>query len=280
MPRILFALVLSAALAGLGACGQKDQSTGDDQQAENGMDNFVPNGNAEDTSSASAEEDAAATSTDDAMAAEDQPVTAETLPGTGDDGATPDATAAMSHDASDPGEDQFQRGFYEEAMDTWKQEAEEGNDYAAYRLGVEYFDGQRVPRDLEQAAHYQQLAAELGNPAAMFELASYYEDGIGMDQNIQEAASWYLQSAERGYPPAQHNVATMLEDGEGIEQNLVEAYVYYSLAIEAGFRVNFVQDEESGEAQFVDPREHLRDLMTPEQIDQAEAELADWTPIQ
>lgn len=264
--RLLTASVLSLGLVALTACGSGDEDQTSEDQTAALVEDVTENSGVDEMAGIAADE--AERTTQDA--GED----------TSEEMVVQDPTSAMSHDGEDTGEDLYQRGFYPEAMDQWQADAEAGDAYAAYRLGVEYYDGQIVPQDLEMAARYQQLAADLGSAAGMFELASFYESGIGVDQNIAEAASWYLASAERGFPPSQHNVATMYEDGEGLPQDLVQAFVYYSLAIEQGFRVNFVQDEESGEATFIDPRDRLREMMTDEQIAAAEAALADWTPAE
>jgi len=269
--RLLTASILSLGLLGLAACGPGDEDqASEDRATQTQVEDATADGGADEMAGIAAE--------DGEEAAGD--VSAEDLPGMGGEVATQGPTSAMSHDGDDTGEDLYQRGFYAEAIDQWTQDAEAGDAYAAYRLGVEYYDGQIVPQDLEMAARYQQLAADLGSAAGMFELASNYEDGTGVEQNVAEAARWYLASAERGYPPSQHNVATMYEDGVGMPRDLVQAYVYYSLAVEQGFRVNFVQDEETGEATFIDPRDRLRGMMTAEQIAAAEAALAAWTPVE
>lgn len=263
--RVFAASILSLGLVGLAACGSGEEDQTSEAQVS------------EDQVAAALFDEAVEDDSADEMA---DAVADDFEPGIEVNEITQSPTSAMSHDGDDTGEDLYQRGFYPEAIDQWQADAEAGDAYAAYRLGVEYYDGQVVPRDLELSARYQQLAAELGSPAGMFELAASYEEGVGVEQNISEAARWYLASAERGYPPSQHNVATMYEDGVGLERNLVQAYVYYSLAVEQGFRVNFVQDEETGEATFIDPRERLRGMMTEEEIAAAEAALADWTPVE
>lgn len=260
--RLLAASVLSLGLLGLTACGSGDEDQTSEDQTAALTEDVIEGGGVDEMAGIAAEEPE--------MATED----------TGEEMVVQDPTSAMSHDGDDTGEDLYQRGFYPEAMDQWQADAEAGDAYAAYRLGVEYYDGQIVPQDLEMAARYQQLAADLGSAAGMFEIASFYEEGIGVEQNIAEAASWYLASAERGYPPSQHNIATMYEDGVGVPHDLVQAFVYYSLAVEQGFRVNFVQDEESGEATFIDPRDRLRGMLTDEQVAAAEAALAAWTPVE
>ncbi len=185
-----------------------------------------------------------------------------------------------SHDATDSGEDMYRRGLYAEAIAQWESDAEAGDAYAAYRLGVEYFDASQVERDIPLAARYQQLASELGNEAAMFELASFYEAGLGVPYDIEQAGAWYLASAQRGYPPAQHNVATMFEDGVGQPQDLVQAYLYYSLALAQGFRANFAFIEGQDSAVFSDPTEHLEEIMSAEQLAEAQALIESFQPIE
>jgi len=193
---------------------------------------------------------------------------------------TQNPITALRHNPEDTGEDLFQRGFYDEAIEQWRADAEAGDAYSAYRLGVQYFDAQHVDQDFEMSARYHQLASELGHPAAMFDLATYYEDGRGVAVDIELAAQWYLEAARRGFPPAQHNVATLFEEGVGVDQDLVQAFLYYSLAIEQGFRVNFVQDEITGESVFLDPRDYLRDRMTAEDIAEAEAAVEAFSPVE
>lgn len=273
--REVTALILGLALLGLAACGQEQAAQ---PGGEDGLDAEAPSESAANETPEEAEDagEAAMAETPGDVADTDLAEAGESAT----DGIVPDPTSAMSFDADHEGEDLYQRGFYAEAMDRWREDAEAGDSYAAYRLGTEYFDGQIVERDLETAARYQRLASDLGNPAAMFELASFYEDGIGVEPNVSEAAAWYLEAARRGYPPAQHNIATMYEDGAGVEQDLVQAYVFYSLAIEQGFRVNFERNEGTGTSVFVDPRVELRGRMSDEQFAEAQAALADFTPTE
>lgn len=191
---------------------------------------------------------------------------------------TPDATSEGLHQATDEGEDLYRRGFYREAIEYWEVAADEGDAYAAYRLGVEYFDANVLERDMHYAILYYQRAAELGHAAAMFDLAGFYEAGIGVEPSIEQTAHFYLQSALRGFPPAQHNVATMFEAGEGVPQDLVRAYMFYELALRQGFRVNFADISEEG-ATYIDPRILLAQEMTDEEIALAVAEADAFEPI-
>jgi len=257
--RSIAVIALICLFGGLSACGPE----GEDQSSEVPVEPTLP---------------------DEELAAEAQILTEEDAPefptGFGEETLTPNSTTALSHNPADDAEDLYRRGFYREAIEAWEVAAEQGDAYAAYRLGVEYYDGQIIDRDIPLAARYQQMASELGNAAAMFELASFYEQGLGVRPSVEQAAAWYLESARRGYPPAQHNIATMFEDGAGVEQDFVQAYVFYSLALEQGFRVNFVQNEASGDAIFMDPRDRLQESLTAEELAAAEAQLEAFSPIE
>ncbi len=186
----------------------------------------------------------------------------------------------INPDAEDIGEDLYRRGFPLEAMALWEANAESGDAYAAYRLGVEYFDAHHVERDVPLAIRYQQLASDLGNGAAMFELGSFYEAGLGLPQSFDQAAGWYLASAQHGYGPAQHNVATMFEEGLGLPRDLVQAYLFYGLAIQQGFSLSFDATHEELQAAPANQLERLAQLMSGEEIDEAEALIENFSPIE
>lgn len=208
---------------------------------------------------------------------------AEAMPDQVTDAADPitdDDPSIQNTDVADVGEDMFRRGLHEEAMGLWEANAEAGDSYAAYRLGVEYYDGNYVERDMALSLRYQTLASELGNAPAMFELASFLEAGIGVSQDIEEAADWYYASALRGYAPAQHNVATLFEDGVGVRQDLVQAYLFYGLAAEQGFHVAFAQVHGENTTEMENQMDRIAEVMTEEQIADAQTLLESFVPIQ
>lgn len=257
---VLLPVVLFGMSLGLAACGDSNPP-------------------AEEPAPSAALGDAAQEETDMATAGEE---TVEDVPPAFAEASIPEnPTSEGLHDGSDPGEDLYGRGLYREALEYWEVAAEdEGNAYAAYRLGVEYLDAQVLERDIPTSVRYQQLATELGSAPGMFELAGFYETGIGVQQDIDRAAQLYLQSALRGFPPAQHNVATMFEDGVGVPQDPVRAYMFYALAIAQGFRVNFEQPHGGEELLFVDPIARLESTMSDDDIALAQNLIATFEPME
>ena len=229
--------------------------------------------------------DTADTGTEEMVAAPETPVVEEAIEGTENataemqeqaaavepaDPVIPDVSGvgdpAVSFDPTDAGEQLFQRGFYSEALARWEEDAEAGSAYAAYRLGVQYYDAHHVERDIATSARWQQLGAELGSAPSMFELGSFHEGGLGVPHDMEAAADWYLESARRGFAPAQHNVATMFEDGTGVGRDLVQAHLFYTLSVEQGFRANFLPLGDGGETVWVDPRARLELMMSEEEL--------------
>lgn len=138
-------------------------------------------------------------------------------------------------DSNDPGEKDYKKGLYPEAVAYWTAQAANGNANAAYRLGVEHMDGKVVKRDFAKALQYHRQAAEAGNPMSMFDVGTIYEYGYGVTKEIGQAAVWYGRSAQYGLAQGQYNFATMLEAGDGVAKDEVEAYKFFILAARGGF---------------------------------------------
>lgn len=78
----------------------------------------------------------------------------------------------------------------------FRQAAERGDAIAQARLGLAYFRGDSVERDLGQAAHWFRAAAEQGEPSAQFNLGLLHLEGTSVPQDHTEAAKWFRAAAE------------------------------------------------------------------------------------
>lgn len=268
-------ITLLSGFLGLAACGQEPEVAEEDPYAGFGTDEPVA-----DVADEGVEPEPEVP-VEVAEASPPEPASSDMATDGAADGAA-DGAPIPNHDAADVGEDLFQRGYPLDAMAIWEANAEAGDSYAAYRLGIEYFDAMHVERNIELSLRYQTLAAELGNAAAMFELGSFLEEGLGVRSDINQAAGWYLASAQRGFGPAQHNVATMFEDGAGQPQDLVQAYLYYSLAEGQGFSMNFepvhrVEDLQG--TSFEGSVARLQSMMSEDQLVEAQALIDSFAPI-
>lgn len=143
--------------------------------------------------------------------------------------------------------------------------AEQGDSDAQYQLGVMFYYGEGVSKDLSKAVNWIRKAAEQENADALYELGVMYERGEGVPQDDFEAAKWfrraikqgnnyhylfgtvdeysgridkaivrYKRAAELGDTQAQHKLASIYSNGEGVSQNELEATKWYLLAAEQG----------------------------------------------
>ncbi len=152
-----------------------------------------------------------------------------------------------------------------------RESAEDGNVAAQFELGRAYLFGERVEKDLREAAHWIFEAAKTGMPEAQYHYAVLLQNGVGVAQDVEEAMMWFRRAANGGHaraqyntgiaylegqsapqsyerafnylqraahqnlPEAQYNIGAMYEHGLGTEPDLAQALKWYSLAAEAGY---------------------------------------------
>ncbi len=180
------------------------------------------------------------------------------------------------------GERLFRNGLYPEALAYWREKAEAGDRWAAYRLGVELLDGKPnvVKRDVVEGAKFMLQSAKANEPRAQFEMGSLYEYGTGVPADLATASEWYRKAAERGLPQAQYNYATMLETGDGVLADQVEALKYYTLAAEQGFASPPVDQMGRVDNNAPTALDRLRAVLPPKDVREAEQRAAAFKAIQ
>ena len=95
------------------------------------------------------------------------------------------------------------QGDYATALTIAKSEADKGESWAQYKLGVMYYDGQGVTQNYAQAVKWYTLAAEQGHAYAQLNLGFMYGNGQGVTRNYAQAVKWYKLAAEQGLAKAQ-----------------------------------------------------------------------------
>ncbi len=126
-------------------------------------------------------------------------------------------------------------------------------------------------RDLMEAGRFEEArealwpAARSGNADAEELIGVMYALGLGVEKDPVRAFDWYLRSAMKGHPGAQSGVGWYYEEGIGMPApDLVRAYMWYVLSAIGG-------DPDAAISQ-----EEVVKKMTPDQIAQAEAMVADY----
>jgi TPR repeat protein len=112
--------------------------------------------------------------------------------------------------------------------------AEQGDAQAQTRLAKAFADGQGVPREYKQAAHWYGQAASNGNVEAEAMLGELCQAGQGVEHNITNAVRWFTKAAQEGSTTAQYDLGFMYERGRGVPHDEKLAAHWYQLAAEGG----------------------------------------------
>jgi hypothetical protein len=159
---------------------------------------------------------------------------------------------------------------YAEAANWYRRAAEQGFALAQVTLGKLYYNGTGVRQDYAEAAKWFRKAAEQGDAEGQWRLGGLYSSGEGVRQDYAEAAKWFRKAAEQGDANGQVSLAFLYVEGKGVPQDYVQAHMWANLAgaSDAG-------DVQKSSAKV---RDILADMMTREQIAEAQRLARDWKP--
>ena len=118
--------------------------------------------------------------------------------------------------------------------------AESGNTDAQNDLGVLYYNGEGVAKDLAKAAEWYRKAAEKKHVRAQYNLGILYLD----KEDFVSAAYWFGKAAEQGHAKALTNLGTLYYYGVGVTQDVDMAMELYNKAVGKGderARCNLIQ---------------------------------------
>ena len=117
-----------------------------------------------------------------------------------------------------------------EKFEKLQKDAESGNVYAQYNLGVMYTNGAGVQKDNSKAFEWYQKAAIQGIADAQYNLGVMYTNGAGVPKNDSKAFYWYQKAAIQGDADAQFNLGYMYQFGQGVQKDDSKAVEWYQKA--------------------------------------------------
>ena len=97
------------------------------------------------------------------------------------------------------------------ASDAIEQAAAEGIAQAEYVLGILYYKGWEVPRDMAEAFKWFQRAAFQGVVGAQFAVGVMYRKGLGVKQDDEQSQTWLKRAATKGSHEAKKVLARPLK---------------------------------------------------------------------
>ena len=105
-----------------------------------------------------------------------------------------------------------------------KKAAEEGRANWQCNLGVCYFYGSGVEKNIHEASKWYEMAAKQGDAKAQFNLGLGYFKGEGLPQDYAEAMHWFGKASEQGDADAQLHIAWCMEESNAPQESVVAAY--------------------------------------------------------
>lgn len=133
------------------------------------------------------------------------------------------------------GMEYYRNGDYAEALDLFRQAAEQGLSGAQNVIGVMYANGEGVTQSYAEAARWYLKAAGQGIDVAQCNLGTLYCKGEGVMQDYAEALKWFYKAADQGNAAAQYNLGFLYEEGAGVAKNYEEAKKWYRRAVHQGY---------------------------------------------
>jgi TPR repeat protein len=122
----------------------------------------------------------------------------------------------------------------EDLARSYRKSAEQGHARAQRNLGVCYAIGAGVPKDLVEAEKWYRKAAQQGDVGAEYNLGVACYKGQGIPKNATEATKWFRAAVEQDHVAAKFNLGVCYLYGEGLAKDEVEAYKWISLAAGQG----------------------------------------------
>jgi hypothetical protein len=111
---------------------------------------------------------------------------------------------------------------------------DKGDGAACLALGLDYFDGNGVPKSYERSANFLEKACAKNMADGCNILGSMYNDGTGVRQNKQLAAKFYDKACSNGRAQGCFNLGVHYYKGEGVQQDKQKAAKLFQKACDGG----------------------------------------------
>ena len=117
----------------------------------------------------------------------------------------------------------------------WLAMAEQGDQEAAFKLGMSYEMGRGLEQDAQRAVYWYMRAAQAGHLHAQHNLAVAYANGDGIQRDIEQAMQWWQLAAHRGNRDSQYNLGIVYATGtRGVDRDIELAKYWWSKAARSG----------------------------------------------
>jgi uncharacterized protein len=124
---------------------------------------------------------------------------------------------------------------------------QEGDSESQFQLGVKYYLGQGVSRDLNEAVKWFELSANQGHTQAQFHLGWMHHASAIINlkkggnrklaiRDYRDAAKWFNLAAKQGNASAQFNLGMIYKEEEGFNHDFIQAYMWFDISRANGYK--------------------------------------------
>lgn len=175
-------------------------------------------------------------------------------------------------------------GLINQAISIYNQGHEEGNLKCTQRLGIMYYNGEGVEKDLEKAMEYMEIAAAKKEPHAMYVLAvAYYRLNKFGDKTSDIDKALLKEAYELGSPYAADYLACImlneLKEGKNINKNELVIYIKFGVENELKesiFKYGYIYEKGIGIEQDYEKAYYYYTLAAETKYVKAMIKLGDW----
>ena len=177
-----------------------------------------------------------------------------------------------------------EEGLINQAVKYYEEGHNEGNLKCTQRLGIMYYNGEGVERNLDKAIEYMQIAVQKKEPHAMYVLAVAYLRTNKFGEKTTEISKELLKRAfELKSPYAAESLASLMinELKEGKEINNDELIKYIRFGVENGlensiFQYGYIYEKGIGVPQDLETAYYYYNIAAEKNSINAIVKIADW----
>jgi TIR domain/Sel1 repeat len=155
--------------------------------------------------------------------------------------AKPETPASHAAAPSTSAEDLFDQGLsayrakqFSQAAELYRKACDGGERKGCHDLGLMYYRGEGMEKDLNQAAGLFKRACDAGGTGGCLDLGLMYLRGEGVPKDLNRAADLYKRACDAGAPPGCTDLGRMYHEGEGVVKDLNRAADLFKRACDAG----------------------------------------------
>ncbi|MEA3383829.1 MAG: tetratricopeptide repeat protein [Campylobacterota bacterium] len=126
---------------------------------------------------------------------------------------------SLNADILSDANNKYKNGQIKDAIKLYNKASREGIDEASFQLGLIYYKGVGIKKDISKAMKYFKKASLYGHKKASYNVATIYGQKQYKEHNFTKAFDIYQELAKDGYGKAQDKVATYLLYGLGIPKD-------------------------------------------------------------